>query len=369
MDDWKNVFGEVPDSFQKSMRAALSRIKEREVMQHKIIKRSKLRAVLIATLVLLLGTTAYAAALHFGVISFFDRGGKQLPENAQCIIQTAVPQQTPEAALVAFSIREAVYDAEQFYVVVEARPVDADKYLLLCMDAMPDDPAGNMGIEDTGATLKELAAQQGKKLLQVGAGIFLGDQYVMDTADYVTEADGTVVMMLSGKGMGNAGAQQFTCKTTVTHYDENGSILMDRVERANLPFTLRAASAGDITVYKQQQPSIVEGTGVRVERVELKRTALDIYAELYYTIDPSATKEEKALVADGLWFEYLDSDGNRLADGLRGTGSIEETGDGSFVQKTSLASMETLPSSITIRAFDCWEKTRYGSITLEKTSN
>jgi hypothetical protein len=143
---------------------------------------------------------------------------------------------------------------------------------------------------------------------------------------------------------------------------------MDSVERASLPFTLKSASAGDVNVYKQQQPSIVEGTGVRVERVELKRTALDIYAELYYTIDPSATKEEKALAADGLWFEYLDADGNRLADGLRGTGSIEETGDGGFVQKTSLASIETLPSSVTVRAFDCWEKARYGSITLDKIS-
>ena len=366
MDDYKNVFGEVPDSFVKSMRNALSRIKEREAMQHRIIKRSKLRAVLVATLLLLLGTTAYAAALHFGVISFFDRRGKQLPENAQCIIQTAVPQETPNAALVAFSVREAVYDAEQFYVVVEARPVDADKYLLLCMDAMPDDPAGNMGIEDTDDTLKELAAQQGKALLQVGAGIFIGDQYVMDTADYVTEADGTVVMMLSGKGTGSVGEQQFTCKTTVTRYDEKGSILMDSVEHASFPFTLKAASAGDMTVYKQQQPSIVEGTGVKVERVEFKRTALDIYAELYYTIDTSATKEEKALVADGLWFEYLDENGNRLADGLTGTGSIEATGNGSFVQKTSLASVETLPSSIVIRAYDCWEKTRYGSITLDK---
>ncbi len=365
MEDWKNIFGTAPDAFQKSVRITLGHIKEREDMRH-TIKRSKLRAVLIAACILLLATTAYAAAVHFGVVSFFERRGKQLPDNAAGMVETAVPQKTPDNALVTFSVREAVYSAEQFYVVVEARPVKPDQYLLLCMDAMPDDPAGNMGIPDTDATLKELAAQQGKTLLQVGAGIFLGERYVMDTADYLTEADGTVVMMLSGKGAGNAGKQQFTCKTSVIPYDAQARPLMDDEKKNSFPFTLEAPALNDTTVYRQQQPAVVEGTGVTVERVEWKETALEIYTELYFKIDPSATAEQKSVASDSLWFEYLDANGNRLADGITGIGSTEQTEDGGFVQKTSLAAMETLPDSITVRAFDCWEKTRFGSITLDK---
>ena len=365
MEDWKNIFGTAPDTFQKSVRITLGRIKEREDMRH-TIKRSKLRAVLIAACILLLATTAYAAAVHFGVVSFFERRGKQLPDNAAGMVETTVPQKTPDNALITFSVREAVYSAEQFYVVVEARPVNPDQYLLLCMDAMPDDPAGNMGIPDTDATLKELAAQQGKTLLQVGAGIFLGERYVMDTADYLTEADGTVVMMLSGKGAGNEGKQQFTCKTSVIPYDAEARPLIDNEKKNSFPFTLEAPALNDPVLYRQQQPAVVEGAGVTVERVEWKETPLEIYAELYFKIDPSATVEQKAVASDSLWFEYLDANGNRLADGVTGIGSIEQVGDGEFVQKTSLAAMETLPDSITVRAFDCWEKTRFGSITLDK---
>ena len=366
MDDWKTVFGAVPDTFQKSVRIALSRVKERESTRHTPVKRSKLHAVLIAACLLLLATTAYAAAVHFGVVSFFERRGKQLPDNAAGMLETAVPQKTPDNALVTFSVREAVYSAEQFYVVLEARPTKADGFLLLCMDAMPDDPAGNMGIPDTNATLKELAAQQGKKLLHVGAGIFLDEHHVTQTADFLTESDGTVVMMLSGIGPGNAGKQQFTCKTSVIPYDAEGRMLMDDEEKSSFPFTLEAPALNDPIIYRQQQPAAVEGTGVMVERVEWKETALEIYAELYFTIDPSATAEQRALASDTLWFEYLDANGNRLADGITGIGSIEQTEDGGFVQKTSLAAMDTLPAAITVRAYDFSEKTRFGSVTLEK---
>ena len=364
MEDWKNIFGAAPDTFQKSIRIALGRIKERD-MRH-TIKRSKLRAVLIAACILLLATTAYAAAVHFGVASFFERRGKQLPDNAAGMLETTVPQKTPDNALVTFSVREAVYSGEQFYVVVEARPVNPDQYLLLCMDAMPDDPAGNMGIPDTDATLKELATQQGKTLLHVGAGVYLGERYVMDTADFLTEADGTVVMMLSGKGAGTAGKQQFTCETSVIPYDAQAKMLMDGEKKNSIPFTLEASALNDPIIYRQQQPTVVEGTGVTVERVEWKETALEIYAELYFKIDPSATEEQRAVASDSLWFEYLDENGNRLADGITGIGSIEQMEDGGFVQKTSLAAMDTPPASITIRAYDFAEETRFGSVTLEK---
>ncbi|HWR21985.1 MAG TPA: hypothetical protein VN366_00780 [Feifaniaceae bacterium] len=335
-------------------------------MQHTTIKRSRRRAVLIAACILLLATTAYAAAVRFGVASFFERRGKQLPDNAAGMVETAVPQQTPGNALVTFSVREAVYSGEQFYAVLEARPTKADDYLLLCMDTMPDDPAGNMGIPDTNATLEELAAQQGKALLRVGADIYLGERYVMETADYLTEADGTVVMMLSGTGAGNAGKQQFTCKTSVIPYDAQGGMLLDDEQKNSFPFTLEAASLSDPIIYRQKHPAVVEGAGVTVERVEWKETALEIYAELYFKIDPSATAEQRALASDQLWFEYLDANGSRLADGLTGIGSIEQTEDGGFVQKTSLAAMDTLPASITVRAYDFAEETRFGSITLER---
>lgn len=366
MEEWKNAFGAAPDTFQKGVRIALGRIQERETMQHITIKRSRRRAVLIAACILLLATTAYAAAVHFGVASFFARRGKQLPDNAAGMVQTAVPQKTPDNALVTFSVREAVYSAEQFYVVLEARPTKADDFLLLCMDAMPDDPAGNMGIPDTDATLKELAAQQGKTLLHVGAGIFLGEEYVMNTADYLTEADGTVVMMLSGTGAGNAGKQQFTCKTSVIPYDAQAKMIMDAEKKDSFPFTLEAPAFNEPVLYREQQPTVVEGAGVTIERVEWKQTALEIYAELYFKIDPSATAEQRELASNTLWFEYLDANGNRLADGLTGVGRIEQTEDGGFVQKNALAAMETLPASITVRAYDFAEKARFGSVTLEK---
>ena len=364
MNGWENAFGAAPETFEKSVRSALNRVKASDAAGHAPVRRPKLRALLIAACILLFATTAYAAAEHFGVLAFFQKSGKQVPKEAQSLVETNIPQKTVDTEFVKFSVREAVYSAGQFYVVVEARPADAKKYLLLGTDVRPDDPVGNEGITDTG-TFRELAKRDGKRMLNVNASIRQNGTPVDGSMDYVLEADGTFVMMLSGKVEG-AGPQTLECVTIVAPYDEKGELVTAGMQRASFPFTLTSAPAGDTAAYTQEKPVVVKDTGVVVENVRLTQSKLEILAELTFFIDASATKEEKARAADGLWFEYIDENGKGLADGLAGSGSIESLGGVRFVQKTSLAAMDGLPDTITDRAYDCWDNTRYGTAALRK---
>lgn len=366
MNGWKNACGAAPETFEKSIRSALDRVKASDTAGHVSLRRPKLRALLIAACILLFATTAYAAATHFGVLAFFQKSGKQVPKEAQSLIETNVPQRTADTEYVKFSVREAVCDSGQFYVVVEARPTDAKKYLLMGTDVCPDDPVSNEGITDAAGSFRELAKRDGKQMLNINAMIRQNETPVDGSMDYVLETDGTFVMMLSGKMEGGTGPQTLECDTVVAPYDENGELAAADMRRASFPFTLTSAPADDAAVYMQETPAVVKDTGVVVETVKLTQSKLETWAELTFSIDTSATKEEKALAADGLWFEYIDQNGKRLADGLAGSGSVENLGGGRFVQKTSLAAMNGLPDTITVRAYDCWDKTRYGTAILKK---
>jgi hypothetical protein len=71
----------------------------------------------------------------------------------------------------------------------------------------------------------------------------------------------------------------------------------------------------------------------------------------------------------GLWFEYLDDKGQQIQMGTSSEGSIDGVAlpdgtksDTQFVQTESLDLMD-MPDSLTVRGYDCMEKTRFGQYT------
>ena len=85
-----------------------------------------LSAAIAVTACLILATAALAVANHWGLFDFLNSGqsGGALPEAAE-IVATDPPQEGGEGELASFKLREAVYDGEYVYMVVDATPARA----------------------------------------------------------------------------------------------------------------------------------------------------------------------------------------------------------------------------------------------------
>lgn len=325
----------------------------------------KKRVVLFAAvLTLVIGTTAYASIRHWGLNDFFAKSGKELTEEASTLIEKDVVQTNTETDLVNFKVREAICDIETICVVLEAKPVNSDQYLLLALDASYKDPVTNMGIEaKDGKTIVEYARETNREMLSVNPSLRNNGEYLPCSADYTTEEDGTVVFILKVANTNKAETITLSCNTAVYPIDLNGNA--GETIKDSFDFQLYNKSTEVINVYQMTNPTTVEDAGVIVDKIEISSTELGLYTELTFHIAPEASNDMIALANDGLWFEYLDESGVTWQSGLSGIGSIDEVSDGVFVQKNNF-SLQDLPDTITVRAFDCWSKTRFGEVTLNK---
>ena len=359
----------IPDVVSIQAKAVFSKIlseekeKNREKEYITMRKFHKKRFVLlVAAIVMVAGTTAFAAVKTWGLPDFFSRTGNELPNAAEKLVQTDIEQETDDTADVNFKVREAVCDGQKIYVVLEAKPVDTEKYLLLTMDVNSSDSVANLGITtDKYETITEYALENRKEMIYVNAGLSNNGTNIPGSVDFTTEEDGTLVIMYKADNTFNSKNLKITCNTSVSTVDQAGHY--GKAVKGAFDFQLTDESSESTVSYNQTEALAV--AGVIVDKIELSKTELGIYTELTFHIAPDATPEQINLAKDGLWFEYLDAGGKRWESGLDGSDTIEKVSDGVYVQKNSFKTKE-IPGEITVRGYDCWEKTRFGSITLEK---
>lgn len=376
-DKYKKILSEesnIPEVVRSQAKIVFSKIRSEE--KNKIAEReysimrksSKKRVVLlVAIIAMVFSTTVYAAVRTWGLPEFFARSGGELPEGAKKLVQTELQQEAQGMAGVEFKVREAVCDKQKIYVVLEAKPANAKKYLLLTMDATSNEPISNLGITtDKEQTIAEFAAENKKEMLYVNASFQNQGTYIPCSADYVTEEDGTLVLMYKMDNTFSDANLKLTCNTSVIAINQAGEF--GEEVKDSFDFQLSDKSTESSVSYSQKGTLAVEGTGVVVDKIELSKTEIGIYTELTFHIAKNATPEQISLAGDGLWFEYLDTAGNVWEGGLSGTDTIEMVSDGVYVQKNNFK-MKEVPDKITIRGFDCWEKTRFGVITLVKNSD
>jgi hypothetical protein len=281
-----------------------------------------------------------------------------LPE-ASKIVQTAVPQTGGQTELVAFSVREAAFDGHDFYIVVDAKPSDG-KYLLLGPDAYPQDPVGDMGPLFSGktGTIADYAKAQGQTIFQTTVGV---DGVNGGGADFLLQQDGTLTYMLSGSLIDDSGKRNVELHCIVTAFEnQNGKDVRNNIMRSSLNIALENTGIRELA--SSIAPAEYKSCGVRIDSITLKASELAVYAEISYTV---VDKAKFDATDTGLCFEFLGADGNRLPDGAAGGGGTVTKDGVHFVEASALGAMEKLPREITVRAFNCWEKNRYETNTLE----
>lgn len=358
-DDFKRAIGSADEAFSACVRRTVAQLIANE--EEPGVK--KLHTGLVVGFVLLLmSTIAIAAAAKWGVLDFLTErsgGGAPLPETAG-FVETDIAQRGGHTDCATIALREAVYDGNAVYMVLEAKPT-SDDILLIGPDAMPDDRMVNFGTQFTeqDGTLSDYAVAHNKSRL---VWLSLGDRAtqegldgVVDAVDYLLEEDGTLVFMVKGTVAEKAAELPISLVCVTTEQIEQTY----QKQSASLDFTLtktpdseRAASA---------QSAVFADCGVEVTQVALSRSPIATYVRIAFSV---IDREAFAQKGDGLWFEFLDENDKRIEGGAIGMGSVEQVAEGEYVQTDSLAAMETLPDSVTLRAYNCWTKERYDTATI-----
>lgn len=362
-DDFKRAIGPADEAFTACVRRTLTQCK---VMEEEEPMKKKISTGLVLALVLLLAAAAaLAAATQWGILDFLSSYNQNVLPDAANLIQKNVTQTGGVSELATFALREGLYDGNEVYMVIEAHPA-SENLLLLGPDLTPDDAMRHLGpkFEGNNVTINDYAASAGKTIVNINLAdqrMYDGLDGVVSSIDYLLEEDGTLVLMVRGELSSEATELpiELICFANTTEDGAKAQSALD-LKQTKLAFTLSSTPGG--TGKQSAQSVVFADCGVEVDSVTLTPSALCTYVRIGYRVIDA---EAFAKADDGLWFEFLDKNGARIEDGVGG-GSVEpqdalaSPGDGAYyVQTSSLAAMNELPQTLTLRGYNCWTKDRY----------
>lgn len=352
MNELKNAFGEADDGFKNNVYRTLGDLKRCE--ERKSVWKISWRMVAIVAVLCLLATgTALAMTNAWGILDFLSgrRLGIEVMPEAAKIVQTDLPQEGGESELAKFSVREAVFDGLNVYIVVEAKPANQD-YLLLGLES-PSDPIRNMGplFGDKSGTIGEYA--KGNGMIPIRAAVSLninGSSY-----DYVLDSDGTLVCMINSPYNDSDSSLSLELNCTTAPFVD-GSVDLENIQRNSLKVDLQNSGAQNAVT--NVDTAEYADCGVRVDKVTLTGSPMGIYAVVEFTVVDEAKFAE---TNGGLWFEFIDENGDRLPEGASSGDSLTPTDDSGirYIQTCSIKAAEMLPGDVSLRGYNCWNKNLY----------
>jgi len=366
-NDMKKVFGESDREFKINFDNTLAGLKADGKKNHDRRKFFKAAAIAVAAC-LVFSTAAFAMNRAWGILDFISNRtyvGAVLPDAPkivqQNLPQTVVPQDTAQPELAAFSVSEAVFDGSELYLTVKVKPLNPN-VMILGMDAAPADPVGNMGPAFAGmtGTIDDYAAANGKEMYRA----FI--EQIQARVDFFTESDGTLDYMIYSIYKGDTVDElSLSLPCDIRTYTPDDTL----VQQTTLSFTVK--NTKHFAVVSSDAPVDIPDCGVRVDKVMLSASEMSVAATVKFTV----TDREKYMAAankdEGLWFEFLDDNGECLPVGTAGGNEVDSVdhSDTNYIEYWSLQAMETLPDHIVLRGYNIWDDTRYGTVTIPLSGN
>jgi hypothetical protein len=341
-------------------------------------------AAAIIILCVVITGTALAMANSWGIIDLLRSGRDNLEvlPDAAAIVQHDVPQvivkESPSKVassgsdeatgiiessdLVTFSVREVIYDGKFVYITVETTPLNPN-YLLVAQYNEPSDVVMNLGSQftDMEGTIADYATLDGKAMIRTYVGIRGANLSISD----ILEPDGTQVHIITGSIETDADTLELEIPCGADKWLEaDGSYTIDTSKTQKHMIIVTLQNSGVTETAISAVPVVYEDWGIRVDKVTLESSAMSIYAAIEYTV---IDKDQSATINDVLSFEFLDGNGKPIPTGAgfgSGIVSLDNTGT-KFMAKYSLRAAESLPSYITLCAFNCWDKTQFETHVIE----
>ncbi len=278
----------------------------------------KILVIAIAACLVLSAVVTAGAANLWGIRELSDQSGAPLPEEAYDYIQP----QSASAQSEEWSCRVTESLCDRGSLTVSVAVTCSEKYVLAPPDASPGDSAGAVLGADSGLTLGEYAASQGKELLFVNASLMKNEGFAVVSGmlrfEYVS--DSHAVLLAQADIDSDGPVTEGICTVYLT--DAQGK----RTEQA-LPFDLSEAPASDSVVFVPVDPDAV--AGVKVGKAEVTRTPLGISIIMEETVTDHDAFGRMEFVCEQfpgcMGGSVADADGNWQLELNGGQGEITDT--------------------------------------------
>lgn len=345
--DWQAALGTPSAAFDAKFQQTLNQLEEQKM------KRFTLRTgILVFALMLALAATALALTGAWDVGGYLSgRYHKDVPQEFTSGYDGA---HTQNAGGVTFAIRDAYIENGALTAIVTARAEDGAGALFLCGDISQNDTVDNLFIDgrEDGRTIAQYTKENGLRVYSISTRFEQGG-VLSGGLDVWLESDGTTAMAVTAENIAveNGQARLVWHVLTETAGGE--------AARSQTEITLKADSADARTVAVNRR---LADLPVTVECLRLTKGALGTSVEVDFAIAQDATKAQLALVQD-IWFELIDpATGERVPEGASTSGAIDERDSLHLTQRGLSIAPDWAGDTLTLRAYDAFEKTRYGSI-------
>lgn len=256
---------------------------------------SRVKFMLLAAIIAvsLLLVTAFAAMNYLGMQEITQHTPYEVPSEAAPYIETQSAQATTTEDW-SCTMLESLFDSASFTISVGIS--GGDKYVVVPQYCSAGDDVSEIGLP-RGQTLGDYAAQQGKTLLYVGAGIQDRDKLGIPTTAqfYKSQSDSEMTIVETGQKSTDVSVTEGTCSVSAWVDGQKD------VTRVELPFTVKEA-AGDVLVYKAEGANEVAGIRTNSFRVYQSPAGNSIVFDQEYAMGeyPEALKELKRMDIDGI---------------------------------------------------------------------
>ena len=221
---------------------------------------SRVKFMLLAAIIAvsLLLVTAFAAMNYLGMQEITQDTPYAVPSEAASYIETQSAQETTAEGW-SCTMLESLFDSANFTISIGIS--GGDKYVVVPQDCDPGVDVSAIGLP-SGQTLGDYAAQQGKTLLYVGAGIQDRDKLgiAVTTVLYKSQSDGEMTIVETGQKSTDVSVTEGICRVSAWVDGQKD------VTRVELPFTVKEA-AGDVLIYKPEGDNEVAGIRTNSFRV------------------------------------------------------------------------------------------------------
>lgn len=365
------------------------RIIASEEGEEPMVKKTSATVIILIALIAVLSTSALAAALKaWGLIDFAgSHVGAYVPANYEDSI--TIENKIVEMDSVTCTFQESYYDGRILRLTAKIDP--KKDVFLLTYDSAIDDPIGRLfpylpDTNDNGTqaeTIGEYALRVcDGRLVYISLGI--DNEFLLGSCNSIMNDDGSVKCYMEYQ-FENESDQM---NTTVTLRCIPGTVTEETLmsDEALFDFESEESARVDMTFNRVSVKTLICDTpmsfpevGVRVTHVEMMVTPLEIRYNLDFEVTNLTAFNAQD---DGLFFEFIEPNSTeaenanqRLNGGLTGGGTVsrldgrnEEAAEiGTVYRQSDSLGLNELSEQYTIRAYNCWDKTRYESKTFNVT--
>lgn len=364
--DWQKTFGEPGASFDARFQYTLNHLEEGKPM-----KRLTLRTALLAlALILALTGVVYAATNGWQIGEYFNARWTGSYVNAPKDFESGYAQQlSQQAGDILFTIRDAYIEGDTMHAIITFARADGKPALFLATDFMPSDSIAGLILDpqDSRAqdarTIEQYAKDNGMALYEVNTWFTQKEGRVESGAqDVWLEQDGTTALYYNiDRGIHTEnGTAKLEWSALVMGEEGERIIAAKEIE----------LKAEEVNAWEVQVNERVEDLPLILDTVFLREGRMGTYVDLAYHVDlDSDFKEIIQNIQTGrlaFWFEMIDPEtGETLPGGPTMEGSLDSPDDIHFTQTGDSISADFSGDTLYFRAYDGYEKTRYGTVAVK----